>query len=330
MFSSVTIVVAVALSLSSLALASSIRGNYSRLLETAPAPDPLYKWSNSGSSYLPRGPPTNSINAEYNGMSSCGGGGDTNISWACPHMMLLSPDMINAAKEDGNDWAVYGVAGIGQISDCGSCFQLEITGGGGSWPAKNKYIVQAINTGSDVGSGQFDIFLGAGGFGIYDACSSDCKNGQVCSGGHCNAPMFSGDFHAWTPDNNCYGGGVKNSNGCDRLVTTPPENQNFAEKTLVYGCKTALDQNYHQNFQVNFQAVSCPKSLYQLTGIKPKNEYSLSAPHKDMKLYNQGRTTTMMDCCKPTCAWRQNVQSFTDPNWPQLFVCDQKGYPLTQ
>ncbi len=98
--------------------------------------------------------------------------------------MLLSPDMVLAAKADGNDWAVYGVAGIGQVTDCGKCFQLEITGSSGTYPTKTKYIVQAVNTGSDVSSGQFDILIGAGGFGIYDACSSECKYGQTCGGGH--------------------------------------------------------------------------------------------------------------------------------------------------
>ena len=103
--------------------------------------------------------------------------------------MLLSLDMQYAAQTDGNsDWAVYVVAGIGQSSECGKCFQLQITGGG-NIPSKKSYIVQAVNTGSDVSSGQFDILLGAGGFGIYDACASDCKYGPTCSGGHCNAPI---------------------------------------------------------------------------------------------------------------------------------------------
>ncbi len=290
-------------------------------------PNPLYKWSNSsGGSYLNRPPPTTSTNAEYNGINSCGGGGDSNMSWSCPHLMLLSPDMINAAKKDGNEWALYGVAGIGQTADCGKCFQLEITGDNRP-SGTTKFIVQAVNTGSDVGSGQFDILMGGGGLGLYDGCSSDCKTGRVCSGGHCNGPMYSGDFTAWTPDGNCYGGGIRDADGCDRLVTTPVANQNYAEKTLVYGCKVAIQQNYHSNFPVNFKSVKCPRSLYQLTGILSKNENVLSVPRKDMKLSGQGRTTTTMDCCKPTCAWRQNTGIYTDSNWPQVFVCDQQGYP---
>ena len=129
----------------------------------------------------------------------------------CMHIMLLSPNMQYA---DGNSWAVYGVTGIGQTSDCGCCYQLEITCGGSASP--NKYIVQAVNTGSDVSSGQFDILVGAGGL---DAYSSDCQYGQVCSDGHCNSPYYSSDFNAWTPDGNCYGGGIHDPSGCSKLVT---------------------------------------------------------------------------------------------------------------
>ena len=228
-----------------------------------------------------------------------------------------------AAEMDGNDWAVYGVAGIGKASDCGKCFQLEVNDG------SKKYIVQAANTGSDVSSGQFDILIGAGGFGIYDGCASDCKYGQVCTGGHCNGPMFSGNFKAWTPDGKCYGGGVHDADGCDALVTTPASQQNFAEKTLIYGCKAAIDQGYHANSQVNFVQVQCPKSLVQITGIKSKDDSSLPLPGKDLTLRNSGRTTTTMDCCKPTCAWRQNTAGSTDPNFPSLYVCNQTGFPLT-
>ena len=288
-------------------------------------PPSLWKWPQSNSSLLPSGPPDSSKNAEYNGISSCGGGGDPNTSWSCPHLMALSPDMQYAAQADGySNWAIYGVVGIGQASDCGKCFQLRVNGG--SVPAKNFIIVQAVNTGSDVDSGQFDILVGAGGFGIYDSCSSDCKT-RHCGGGACNAPQYSSGFSAWTPDGNCYGGGVRSAGGCDALVPTPESKQTFAEKTLLYGCKAAIDQGYHQNIQVNFAQVQCPKSLYHITGIRSGGDASLPLPNPSLSLPGSGRTTTTMDCCKPTCAWRQNVRG-TDPNWPSLYVCNREGAPL--
>ena len=284
-------------------------------------PPSLWKWPDHGNSYINSAVPNSSVNADYNTKSGCGGGGDNNFGWSCPHLMLLSPDMQYGAQADGNSWAVYAVAGIGATTDCGSCYQLEITSGGS--PSINKYIVQAVNTGSDVGSGQFDILVGAGGFGIYDSCASDCQYGHVCSGGHCNAPYYSGNFDAWTPDGNCYGGGVHNADDCDKLSG----DQDFPDQTLRYECKTAINGQYHLNFNVQWERVQCPASLYKMTGLRRRDDMQHPKPHLEMKLMNQGRTTTTMDCCKPTCAWRQNIASIADPEFPQVYTCAKDGKP---
>ena len=287
----------------------------------APAtmPPSLWKWPNSGSSYNNYAVPNNSQNADYNTKSGCGGGGDSTLGWSCPHLMLLSPDLQYAAEANRNSWAVYGVAGIGQTSDCGSCYQLQITGGGS--PSPDKYIVQAVNTGSDVSSGQFDILVGAGVFGIYDSCSSDCQQGQVCSGGHCNAPYYSGDFNAWTPDGNCYGGGVHDASECSKLTGT----SSFADQTLQYGCPEAINRGFHSNFEVQWQRVQCPPSLYKVTGLRRKDDAEYPMPNPGLTLKNTGRTTTTMDCCKPTCGWRQNIAGIADPLFPQVYTCNKEG-----
>lgn len=282
-------------------------------------PPSLWKWPKSTSSVNNFAVPNTSVSADYNAESGCGGGGDSKMGWSCPH--LMRPDLQFAAEQDGNTWAVYGVAGIGQTSDCGSCYQLQITSGG-SPAGPHTYIVQAVNTGSDVSSGQFDILLGAGGFGIYDACSSDCQNGQVCSGGHCNAPYYSGNFQAWTPDGNCYGGGVHDASQCSKLSG----NKSFPEQTLQYGCPTAIERGYHSNFQVNWDRVQCPPSLYRVTGLRRKDDAKYPEPGVRLGLSNSGRTTTTMDCCKPTCAWRQNIAAIADPKFPQVYTCNKEGY----
>ena len=288
------------------------------------APKPLWKWQGSPSSYLPYPVPNSSDNADYNGESACGGGGDGNISWACPHLMLLSPDMMAGSRTDGNEWALYGVAGIGQEADCGKCYQLDLNNQGDT--SVRHYIVQAVNTGSDVSSGQFDVMVGAGGFGIYNGCASDCKSGRTCSGGPCNYPQYSGDFNAWTPGGDCYGGGVHDPNSCDNLATRGY----MAADTLLYGCKSAIQQGYHRNFQVNYKRVACPRSLYMATGIRSRNdlEEEHPVPSPALELAGSGRVTTTMDCCKPTCAWRQNIVKYTLPQFPSVYVCDKQGYPL--
>ena len=280
---------------------------------------PLWKWPSSTSSYFPYGAPNSSSSADYNAKSGCSGGGDNNIGWSCPHLMMLSPDMQYAAQADNlSDWAVYAVAGIGAPNDCGSCYQLKV-----DRSESKEYIVQAANTGSDVSSGQFDILLGAGGFGIYDACSSDCQNGQVCSGGHCNAPMFGGNFKAWTPDGNCYGGCVHDATACNNLVTS----SSFADNTLKYGCAEAINQGYHANFKAQWARVQCPESLVKVTGLRRKDNSQYPKPDPTMNLPNMGYTTTTMDCCKPTCAWRQNIEGIADSTFPQIYTCNKVGLP---
>lgn len=83
-------------------------------------------------------------------------------------------------------WAVsdqlsYGFAAVAATGDiCGKCYQLQFAGrsfNGGADPgsaalAGKSMIVQAINIGGDVNSGQFDILTPGGGVGRFNACSS--------------------------------------------------------------------------------------------------------------------------------------------------------------
>ena len=120
-------------------------------------------------------------------------------------------------------------------------------------------------------------------------------------------------------------GGVHDANKCDSLASSQG---NFAEKTLVYGCKATINQGYHQNFNLKFAQVQCPKSLFHVTGIRTASDSSLPLASPSLSLPGNSQGTTTMDCCKPTCAWRQNVVG-TDSNWPSLYVCSRDGMPLT-
>lgn len=75
-------------------------------------------------------------------------------------------------------WAVsdnlaYGFAAVrinGQTESqwCCACYELTMTSG----PATGKrMVVQAINTGGDLGSNHFDIGMPGGGVGIFNGCS---------------------------------------------------------------------------------------------------------------------------------------------------------------
>jgi len=81
---------------------------------------------------------------------------------------------------DQTPWAVsetlsYGfaattIAGGTEASWCCACYQLTFTGGA---VEGKQMIVQATNTGGDLGSNQFDLAMPGGGFGIFNGCTSE-------------------------------------------------------------------------------------------------------------------------------------------------------------
>ncbi|HKU38548.1 MAG TPA: hypothetical protein VJR89_10385 [Polyangiales bacterium] len=82
-----------------------------------------------------------------------------------------------------NDKLSYGYAAVAASADrdvCGKCYELQFTGSshnsepdqGSTSLAGKSLIVQAINIGSDVQGGQFDVLIPGRGVGMFDACSS--------------------------------------------------------------------------------------------------------------------------------------------------------------
>ncbi|KAG8849485.1 hypothetical protein FRB91_009852 [Serendipita sp. 411] len=80
---------------------------------------------------------------------------------------------------DNQPWAVsdslaYGFAavklsGSSESQWCCQCYQLTFTSG----PASGKtMIVQATNTGGDLGSNHFDLLMPGGGVGIFNGCNA--------------------------------------------------------------------------------------------------------------------------------------------------------------
>jgi hypothetical protein len=82
-----------------------------------------------------------------------------------------------------NDQLAYGYSAVpaSQSSDiCGKCFELQFMGQthnsepdpGSTALAGKRMIVQAVNIGSDVANGQFDLLVPGRGVGMFDACTS--------------------------------------------------------------------------------------------------------------------------------------------------------------
>ncbi|KAG7111300.1 Endoglucanase-5 like protein [Verticillium longisporum] len=97
-------------------------------------------------------------------------------------------------------------------------------------------VVQATNTGADLGSNHFDLAIPGGGVGIYNACTAQ----------HNAPPNGWGDQY----------GGIRSRAECDAF----PE-------ALKSGCYWRFDWFLNaDNPQVNFRQVSCPAALTSRSG----------------------------------------------------------------
>jgi hypothetical protein len=52
----------------------------------------------------------------------------------------------------------------------------------------------------------------------------------------------------------------------------------------------------------------------------------------DSSFHSGYTTTTMQDCCKPTCGWQDNVKSAgaTVGMYDSFYSCNQQGVPVTE
>ncbi|KAF2770202.1 glycoside hydrolase [Teratosphaeria nubilosa] len=150
---------------------------------------------------------------------------------------------------DQSPWVVsdnlaYGFAAVhipggSEQSWCCACFELTFTSG----PVKGKkMVVQATNTGGDLGQGQFDLAIPGGGVGIFNSCSSQW--GAPSSG--------------WGAQ---YGG--ISSDTCSSFPTA-----------LRAGCGFRFGDFWQNadNPTVEFKQVPCPKALTDKTGCVRNGE----------------------------------------------------------
>lgn len=93
--------------------------------------------------------------------SGCDSGGS---AYMCSNQ---SPWAVNDTVAYG--WAAVKLAGSNEQTWCCACYELTFTSGA---VAGQKMIVQASNTGGDLGQNHFDIAMPGGGVGLFNACTS--------------------------------------------------------------------------------------------------------------------------------------------------------------
>ncbi|THX80629.1 hypothetical protein D6D04_04472 [Aureobasidium pullulans] len=172
---------------------------------------------------------------------------DANTASACDggSAYMCSDQSPWAVSDDlAYGFAAVNIAGGSEDSWCCSCYKLTFTT---TSIAGKSMIVQATNTGGDLGSNQFDLAIPGGGVGIFNACTDEY-----------NAPSSG-----WGAQ---YGG--ISSNTCS---TFP--------KALQSGCNFRFGDWFEgaDNPEVEFERVACPAAITAKSGCKRTDDGAQSA-----------------------------------------------------
>ena len=91
--------------------------------------------------------------------------------------------------------------------------------------------------------------------------------------------------------------------------------------------ETSQVQNlYHLNWNVMAKRIECPANLTRVTGCKLNSQGLPAADPTAIDMTSGYTTTTMQDCCRPTCAYKGNVTG-ADSTYKQYYTCDASGNP---
>ena len=284
--------------------------------------------------------------------SGCNGG----PAFMCTRDMVFSPELKVAETDDfaspTNPQFVYGVVGhdmdTGGLDTesasnaCCQCYQLVFTSPrdavtGVATP--KPMIVQAFNTGAGGGK-NFDIFMGSGGEGANTAgCSKQYTAyptiGQPNNGGirAQNVSQCAGSMGALSSSSiatmSCQSAIAAD---CEMITAS---NAAVQSATQVSCEETSQVQNlYHLNWNVMAKRIECPANFTRVTGCKLNSQNlpaadptAIDMSSASSKGFSSGyTTTTMQDCCRPTCAYHGNVTG-ADSTYKQYYTCDGSGNP---
>jgi hypothetical protein len=232
----------------------------------------------------------------------------------------------------------------------------------GITPLPPPLIVQSFNMGATTDS--FDVFMAAGGFGANNAC--DPKGTPPATSGQYIYTSFPPDG----ADNGGVKGATKYTE-CKtavQWVTTASLSTPACQSKIQSECnmiaapsatttadsiRSCIQSNnpqnyYHLNWYVYAMKVECPSHLTDLTGCKladqglPKVNASVTtaaqaAANASFRSKSGSGTrlwtSTMQDCCMPSCAFRDHVTGAglqAQGLYNSFYSCDKDGVPMTQ
>jgi hypothetical protein len=329
---------------------------------------------------------TSACGGTCSAQSACEGTKPNNpdVGFLCSRFILFGDEMVQAAKDDwASDDPPFNYAIVGHDNDtggldgndttsCCQCYQLVFSnaseseanvGGTASAAAAitvpKPLIVQAFNT-SAGGGHNFDVFMGAGGFGGNNAC--DPKGNPSSQSGKYMYTQFPPDGEPGNggekvivlPGDGCEDNenhvttATLSSTTCQAKASTACSEVASGSDTLtretIQSCEqsNAPDSYYHLNWNEYAKRVECPTHLTEVTGCKlapqglPQPDATVitaAAAAADSSFHSGYTTTTMQDCCKPTCAWQDEVTGAGETavgQYNSFYTCDQNGVPVTE
>jgi hypothetical protein len=210
-------------------------------------------------------------------------------------------------------------------------------------PTPKPMIVQTFNTAAG-GAKNFDIYMAMGGYGANSAgCmgmySSIPTVGEPNNGGirvenisQCSA--MNQFTQASISSSSCQSAVMST---CDMLMSTKSAS---VQSTSQGSCIETNQPGslYHMNWNVMAKRIECPANLTRVTGCKLNSQNlpqadptAVDANSASGKGFASGySTTTMQDCCRPTCAYSTNVTrngTSADSQYGAFYTCDASGNP---
>jgi hypothetical protein len=230
-------------------------------------------------------------------------------------------------------------------------------------PIPKPLIVQSFNTGATPYT--FDVYLAAGGFGANNACDPGQMpaarsgqylytdyptDGQPSQGGVKPVSLFQECKTAinWVTTESLSSKACQDrvAEACGQIDSNIP---GLAEQSKNACIRANAPQSYyHLNWAVYAMKVECPENLTRVTGCRlapqslPEVDRTVTTPAQAAvhpgffdgstrgEMYE---TTTMEDCCRPSCAsmdWVSGRGLTTDGAYNAFYSCDANGVPITE
>jgi len=231
-------------------------------------------------------------------------------------------------------------------------------------PLPKPLIAQSFNTAATPTT--FDVYMGAGGLGANNACAPSLQpqarsgqylytsypsDGQPSQGGVKPVSLYSEcktDIQ-WVTTETLSSEACQSrvAEACNQIASDIPGLTEQARSSCI--SSNSPESYYHLNWSVFAMKVECPQHLTEVTGCKLAPQ-GLPAVKRDVTTAAQAstdsdfwsttsngsnmyETTTMEDCCRPSCAskdWVEGRGLSSDPEYNAFYSCDSGGVPITE